>query len=73
MLTKPGETMLTALWLLSALLIIYFVPVAVAMARKHRNTVAIVVLNIFLGWTLIGWVAALVWACVNQERTAAQV
>jgi len=41
---------------------LYFVPTAVAMKRGHQNTAAIVVINIFLGWTLLGWVAALAWA-----------
>ncbi len=46
---------------------VYFIPTIISMMSKKRNTPAIAVLNIFLGWTLIGWVAALVWA-VAQER-----
>ena len=34
-------------------LFIYFLPWIVARSRNHRNTTAIVVLNLFLGWTLI--------------------
>jgi len=41
---------------------LYFVPSIVAAARQHRNGVPIGLLNIFLGWTFIGWVLALVWA-----------
>lgn len=41
----------------------YFLPALVASHRKHPNTNAITVLNLLLGWSLIGWVAALVWAC----------
>jgi hypothetical protein len=36
-------------------------------ARNKRNFTAILTLNFFLGWTLIGWVIALVWA-VAYER-----
>ena len=43
-------------------LIAYFVPAIVALTRRHHNTAAISVLNLFLGWTLIGWVISLVWA-----------
>ena len=43
-------------------LIIYFVPTVVAMHRGHRNKVAIIILNIFVGWSFIGWVVALVWS-----------
>ncbi len=48
--------------LLIVLLVLYFIPAIVASVRHHRNRMAITVLNVFLGWTLIGWVAALVWA-----------
>ena len=42
--------------------VMYFLPSIVAFARRKRDTAAIVLLNFFLGWTLIGWVVALVWA-----------
>jgi hypothetical protein len=41
---------------------VYFAPSAVAFIRKVPNTWSIVVLNLFLGWTLIGWVVALAMA-----------
>ena len=44
------------------LIVFYFIPSIVAGARNHRNGAAIYVLNLLLGWTLIGWVIALVWA-----------
>ncbi|MEN8613689.1 superinfection immunity protein [Dehalogenimonas sp. THU2] len=43
-------------------LVIYFLPTTIAIARKRRNTGAIFLLNLLLGWTFIGWVVALVWA-----------
>lgn len=43
-------------------LFIYFTPCLVAMRREANADAAIIVLNIFLGWTVIGWVAALLWA-----------
>jgi len=49
-------------------LAIYFVPTIVAKVRHHKDFVSILVLNIFLGWSLIGWVVALVWALKNQEN-----
>lgn len=48
--------------LLTILLVLYFVPSVVAMVRHHRNRTAIEVLNLFLGWTVLGWIVALVWA-----------
>ena len=41
---------------------LYFLPAIVASSRKHPQTVAIFLLNLLLGWTLLGWVAALVWS-----------
>jgi hypothetical protein len=43
--------------------VMYFLPSIVALARSKRDIIAIVLLNLFLGWTMIGWVVALVWAC----------
>ena len=43
-------------------IVIYFIPALNASRREHSNSVAIFLLNLFLGWTLIGWVAALVWS-----------
>lgn len=41
---------------------LYLVPSIVAAVRKTRYTNGIVLTNIFLGWTFVGWVGALVWA-----------
>lgn len=46
------------------LVVIYFIPTATGI--KKRNAKAIFALNLFLGWTLIGWVAALVWALTKD-------
>lgn len=43
-------------------LLIYFTPTFVAVKRDHRNVASITVVNLFLGWSLIGWVIALAWA-----------
>lgn len=43
-------------------LALYFLPTIIAVAGKRRNTLAIFLLNLLLGWTFIGWVIALVWA-----------
>jgi Superinfection immunity protein len=42
--------------------VIYFLPTILAFARNKRDTAAILLLNLLLGWTMIGWVIALVWA-----------
>lgn len=42
--------------------VMYFLPSIIALARSKRDIVGILLLNLFLGWTMIGWVVALVWA-----------
>ena len=49
-------------------LMIYFLPAMTAGSRRHRNTAAITVLNLFLGWTALGWALALVWAFTDNVR-----
>jgi DNA-directed RNA polymerase subunit RPC12/RpoP len=63
--------LVVGLLLFAFLLAIYFLPALVASGRRHYNRGAILVLNLFLGWTLIGWVAALVWACMNPGTATA--
>jgi hypothetical protein len=52
-------------FLLFLLIALYVLPALVASSRHHRQTMAITVLNLLLGWTLLGWVGALVWSCTN--------
>jgi hypothetical protein len=42
--------------------LMYFLPSIIALARHKRDITAIILLNLFLGWTMIGWIVALVWA-----------
>jgi hypothetical protein len=51
--------------------LLYFLPSFVASRRGNPNKTAVFVLNLFLGWSLIGWVVALVWACTGEARKAA--
>lgn len=46
-------------------LALYFLPSFVGSGK--RNATAIFLLNLFLGWTLVGWVAALVWASTSDD------
>ena len=55
------------LWLIIAGLL-YFAPALVARSRKHKSAQAITLLNIFLGWTVLGWIVAAVWAHTGNTR-----
>ena len=50
---------------------LYFVPTIVGYVRKKDNKMSILMLNLFLGWTLVGWVVSLVWA-VSKDKVAVQ-
>jgi hypothetical protein len=50
--------------------VMYFLPTILAFARNKRDTGAILLLNLFLGWTMIGWVVALVWAVKTDAPVA---
>lgn len=56
--------------LLSICALIYFVPIIVAGRRHHPNLNSIIILNLCLGWTVLGWVGALVWAFSNTASSA---
>ncbi|MEI6182848.1 MAG: superinfection immunity protein [Polynucleobacter sp.] len=53
--------------LITILSLFYFLPFAIAFHRKRANAGAIFALNLFLGWSLIGWVVALVWALKDEQ------
>lgn len=53
--------------LIGVLLALYVLPTWIAYVRKHQNLVAVGILNVALGWTLLGWIAALVWAVMNTQ------
>ena len=43
----------------------YFLPTLIAFLRQHKNKLAIFLLNLFLGWTVLGWVVSLVWSVMK--------
>jgi hypothetical protein len=46
----------------------YFVPFIIALSRDLKNKGSIFVLNLFFGWTLIGWVGALCWSIAGTAE-----
>jgi putative effector of murein hydrolase LrgA (UPF0299 family) len=57
---SDGEAMF---WLL-VIMVIYFIPAITAVMLKNRQAAAIFALNSLLGWTLVGWCVALIWAFI---------
>lgn len=57
----------TGLIVWSVATLVYFVPTIIAFSSGRRQRVAIVALNVVAGWTLIGWVVALVWSLLRGK------
>lgn len=45
-----------------------FLPVWIARIRKHPHCLAIFLINLLLGWTLLFWLIAIVWAFIGKEE-----
>ncbi|MEJ1340119.1 MAG: superinfection immunity protein [Candidatus Sedimenticola sp. (ex Thyasira tokunagai)] len=50
------------------LLCLYMTPSLIGAARKHHRSNAICWVNFLLGWTVLGWVGAFIWAVSAVDR-----
>lgn len=46
--------------------LLYFLPAIIA--HNKRDFTAIFLVNLLFGWTFIGWIVALVWACASETN-----
>ncbi|MBX3425129.1 MAG: superinfection immunity protein [Pirellulales bacterium] len=49
--------------------LVYLLPTVVAYSRDHNNTMPIALINVFFGWTLIGWVGSMAWALSSDIKS----
>ena len=63
-----GLTLWVAALVILVSTFIYFLPTLIASLRGHKQFPQLAMLNLFLGWTAIGWLGALVWALAPQKR-----
>jgi hypothetical protein len=61
-----ADAVVGALLLIVAL---YFLPTIIALVRGASSKGSIIVINLFLGWTLIGWVVALAMAVRSVPKS----
>ena len=47
---------------------LYFLPTIFAAVRQAKGMLGIVLLNVFAGWTVIGWIIALVWSLTGESQ-----
>ena len=53
---------------ISAVLVLYFIRSIIALIRMKKNLLAIIALNFFLGWSVVGWVISLVWSLSSDAK-----
>jgi len=59
-------------WIVLAVVIVpplYFLPAVLAASKKHPHGLELFLVNLLLGWTLVGWFACLVWAAAAPGET----
>lgn len=67
-LTQTHSGVIVALILgMVFLLVLYLIPGLLAYSLGCRNWRGILVLNLLLGWTVIGWLVMLIWALVSED------
>lgn len=57
-----GGGMLLVFFTSAISVVILFIPAFIAHVQGHPRASAITLLNVLAGWTIIGWIAALIWA-----------
>jgi hypothetical protein len=55
-------------WVGAVLTLGYLLPTAIGVQRGRSNAGSIAVVNIVLGWSVIGWLVALIWASVAHSE-----
>lgn len=70
MTDSDPASLLIILSLILLALISYFLPTVVASTRRHTDLGTIFAINLFLGWSLIGWVVAMAWASKDVRTTS---
>lgn len=51
-----------------ALSLLFFLPAIMGFLRSHPRRWAILILVFVLGWTLVGWLVALIWSLSGKRR-----
>jgi hypothetical protein len=67
---NPNGVHVAFAWIFTVLTLGYMLPWAIAATRGKSNALAIGLLNFLLGWTFLGWLAALVMACGSHQSYA---
>ena len=58
----------TTVIMLMLVVALYMLPTFLAFSREHPRRHDLAVVNIVLGWTLIGWIGVFLWALLTPTR-----
>jgi hypothetical protein len=72
-MAEDGMSIIPGLFMLAFVGALYFLPSIVAKSRQHQQSLAVFILNLFLGWTCLGWILSLVWACTAVTQPLPKV
>jgi len=64
----PLSQMIILVIALFLVLAFYFLPTIMAIKRKSPRTAAVVIINFLFGFTLVGWIVALVLASKQPQQ-----
>jgi uncharacterized membrane protein YqaE (UPF0057 family) len=67
-LRDAGESNMSALIIFFGFAFLYMLPWLLAVACRNRNASGIFILNLFLGWTMLGWIGAMIWAVWVERK-----
>ncbi|WP_223271259.1 superinfection immunity protein [Buttiauxella sp. B2] len=67
-LNKYFDGNIMSVLILIFMLAAYLYPAINASNRGHKDSKAIWVLNVFLGWTALGWIIALIWSFTGKNK-----
>jgi hypothetical protein len=55
-----------AIGVVTLIIALYLLPSILAFRRHHRRRYAILVVNFFFGWSIVGWIGVLIWLDFGQ-------
>src|SRR5690625_6947107 len=68
---QVGGGVLAFAWILAIFTAFYMLPWAIAATRGKSNHSSVGLINFLLGWSVIGWIVALIMACGSHRTIAA--
>jgi len=68
-----GGNLLLGITELLIISVFYFLPTVIAKYRDTNNFGVIFAVNLLFGWTVLGWIAAMIWAILEPSRLNATV